>query len=460
MPASRRDVIRTLGASGALVGLGAPSLRAQDRAPKIDHTIRIAQTTIELAPGRSVETTAYNGSVPGPTLRLKEGVPVHIDVVNETKNEDIVHWHGLHVPSKPDGAVEEGSPSIAPSATLGYAFTPRPAGTRWYHSHAMAGADLSRSTYSGEYGFLLVEPASGDPGRYDREVLLAAHHWQGEWVSLQDLRKGPPPDNGLEVLYHAATLGDRLLGHGEPIRVRQGERVLFRLLNASASMGVVLALPGHRFAVVALDGNPIPRPQSVDVVRLDVGERADVVVEMNNPGVWVFGSADDMDRSMGMGVVVEYAGRQGEPQWIKPPQLVWNYAAFGRSDPAASPDETIKLTFEKIAGGRGHFNRWTINGKSWPSAEPLFAAQAGKRYRLIMTNQSGDSHPMHLHRHTFEVTKVAGAAISGLMKDTISMPRFSVAEIDFVADNPGPTFFHCHHQDHMDEGLAALIVYA
>jgi FtsP/CotA-like multicopper oxidase with cupredoxin domain len=275
---------------------------------------------------------------------------------------------------------------------------------------------------------------------------------------MQDLRKGPPPDNGLEVMYHAATLGERMLGHGEPIRVRQGERILFRLLNASATMDVTLALPGHRFTVIALDGNPVPKQASVEVLTLDVAERADVIVEMNNPGVWVFGSTDDDDRNMGMGVVIEYANRQGEPQWLAP-KAAWNYAAFALTTPAKAPDETIKLTFEKVPGGRGGYNRWTINGKSWPDTNPLFTVLEGKRYRLVMNNNSGDTHPVHMHRHSFEVTKVGGTAISGLMKDTISMPRFSTAEIDFLADDPGPTFFHCHHQDHMDEGFAGFITY-
>ena len=142
-------------------------------------------------------------------------------------------------------------------------------------------------------------------------MLLAARRWEGEWVSMQDIRKGPPPNNGLEVMYHSATLGERMLGYGEPIRVRQGERVLFRLLNASATMDVSLALPGYRFTVIALDGNPVPTPATVDVLKLDVAERVDVIVEMNNPGIWVFGSTDDdMDHNMGMGVVVEYENRQ------------------------------------------------------------------------------------------------------------------------------------------------------
>ena len=456
---SRRLLLQ--GAAAGLVALRSQIGAAASAAPAAaDHTIRIAPIALEIAPGKVIKTTGYNGSVPGPVLRLQQGKPVTINVVNESGYANLVHWHGLFLPSVQDGAMEEGSPIIPPGESLVYSFTPEPPGTRWYHSHAMAGTDLDRSTYSGEFGMLIVEPAAGDPGRYDREVLLAAHHWDGAWVSLQDFRKGPPPDNGLEVMYHAATLGDRTLGHGEPIRVRQGERVLFRILNASANMGIALALPGHRFTVIALDGNPVPSPASVEVLKLDVAERADVIVEMNNPGVWVFGAADDEDRKMGMGVVVEYAGSRGEPRWEAPPKSAWDYTIFGRSGMAATPDETVSLKFEKIPGGRGGYNRWTINGRSWPATNPLFEVVQGRRYRLRLDNHSGDEHPVHMHRHTFEITRVGDRPTAGVMKDTISLPRFSTAEIDFVADHPGPTFFHCHHQDHMDEGFAGLITYA
>jgi len=460
MTIDRRSLLKCA-ATLPVMGATARIARAAGDPPaaKADYTLRIAPIALELAPGKTITTTGYNGKVPGPLLRLREGRPVAINVINDAGYPDIVHWHGLYLPAVQDGATEEGSPIIPVGQSHLYSFTPKPAGTRWYHSHAMAMTDLTRSTYSGEFGFLIVEPAAGDPGRYDREVLLAARRWEGEWVSMQDLRKGPPPDNGLEVMYHAATLGERMLGHDEPIRVRQGERILFRLLNASATMDVTLALPGHRFTVIALDGNPVPRQVSVEVLKLDVAERADVIVEMDNPGVWVFGSADDDDRNMGMGVVIEYANRQGEPQWLTP-NAAWNYAAFALTTPAKTPDETIKLTFEKVPGGRGGYNRWTINGKSWPDTNPLFTVQEGKRYRLVMNNNSGDTHPVHTHRHTFEVSKIGDTPISGLMKDTLSMPRYSTAEIDFLADDPGPTFFHCHHQDHMDEGFAGLITYS
>jgi FtsP/CotA-like multicopper oxidase with cupredoxin domain len=456
---SRRKLLLGAGAAGLAAVANRPS-HAQAAPPAADHTIRIAPISLEIGPNKIIQTTGYNGKVPGPPLRLKEGKPVAINVINDSGYPNLIHWHGLFVPSLQDGAVEEGSPILASGESLLYNFTPEPAGTRWYHSHAMAMTDLNRSTYSGEFGFLIIDPAAGDPGRYDREVMLAAHHWEGSWVSMQDMRKGPPPDNGLEAMYRSATLGDRMLGQGEPIRVRQGERVLFRVLNASGNMGISLALSGHRFTVIALDGNPVLTPATVDALKLDVAERADVIVEMNNPGVWVFGSTDDDDRNMGMGVVVEYQNRSGGPVWSPPSKAAWDYTAFGRSNPATAPDETINLKFEKIPGGRGGYNRWTINGKSWPDTNPLLTVQRGKRYRLVMNNHSGDEHPVHLHRHSFEVAKVGDKTTSGLMKDTISMPRYSTAEIDFVADDPGDTLFHCHHQDHMDEGFAGLITYA
>jgi FtsP/CotA-like multicopper oxidase with cupredoxin domain len=453
----RRGFVLGAGAAGMVLGTGLGVGYTQiGNAP--DYELRIAPLRLELAPGKVIDTFAYNGTVPGPVLRLREGRPVNIDIRNDTDVGDIIHWHGLYVPSAADGAMEEGSPMIDPGRTRRYSFAPKPIGTRWYHSHDVAGKDLSRSLYSGMYGFLIVEGAN-DPGGYDREVMLAAHHWDGTWVSMQDIRQGPPPDNGLEVFYASASFNDKMLGHGEPVRVREGERVLFRLLNASATENITVALPHHRLNVIALDGNPVPSQQAIDTLFLAPAERADVVVEMNRPGVWILGAIKDADRKLGLGVVVEYANQRGEPQWVPPPESSWDYTVFGTHRPIPPPDHRLHLAFEKIAGGRGCFNRWTLNGKSWPDTNPLLNVEAGKRYRVAMINNSGDNHPVHLHRHTFELTKIGDKTTGGLMKDTINMTRFSKLEIDFVANNPGPSLFHCHHQDHQDQGFMGLVTY-
>jgi FtsP/CotA-like multicopper oxidase with cupredoxin domain len=425
---------------------------------KPDYQVTIKPMSLEIAPGTVIKTVGYNDQVPGPLIRLKEGVRATIETVNQSDNDELVHWHGLSIPPDVDGTMEEGSPMLKRGETRRVSFIANPPGTRWYHTHAFAGQDLSKSLYTGQFGFLYIEPKS-DPGAYDREIFIAMHQWEPAFVSLQDIRKGPPPDNGLEVIYKSASFNGRALGHGEPLRVRAGERVLFRLLNASATREVTVALPGHRFRVLALDGNPVPSPQTLDTLFLAPAERIDALVEMSQPGIWVFGSIDDAERASGMGVVVEYAGATGEPQWQAPQKPSWNYAIFGRADPLPEPDARIELIFQKIAGGRGGFNRWTINGKSWPDSDPLLVHQ-GKRYRLSMHNLAGDMHPIHLHRHSFEVANFLGKSAAGVMKDVVALPGRRDVEIDFVADNPGPALFHCHMQDHQDFGFMALVKYA
>ena len=149
------------------------------------------------------------------------------------------------------------------------------------------------------------------PGNYDQEIFLAAHQWGPSLAHLG------PANNGWEIAYKNGSFNDKALGHGDPIRVKQGQRVLFRLLNSSATDDISFALPGHKFKVIAMDGNPVPTQASVDVLTMGVAERVDAVVEMNQPGVWILGSIDDEERMNGMGIVIEYAGQTGEPAWVK-----------------------------------------------------------------------------------------------------------------------------------------------
>ena len=432
-------------------------------AGKADHSIRIEPCTLDIGPGVTVKTLSFNGQVPGPLLRLREGLPVTIDVTNTSGTPDLTHWHGLAIDSLNDGAMEEGSPMIPPGATHRYSFTPKPSGTRWYHTHAAAFDNLSVGTYSGQFGFLLID-GQGQPAHYDQEINLAIHHWEPSFVpmveTMREQSSNVPLTTGSDVGYKYATINSHMLGAGEPIRVRQGQRVLMRLLNASATENVVLALPGHSFKITAMDGNPVPNPKSVDVLSLAVAERVDAIVEMNSPGVWILGSTLEKARQMGLGIVVEYAGKTGAPVWKDPGSVEWDYTQFANTTEATKPDETFTLTFRDFGPMKGSkFDTWTINNKSWPDIEPLMV-QPGKRYRIVFRNGSGDQHPIHLHRHTFEVTRIGKKQMSGLMKDVINVMPLDSVNVDFVANNPGDTLLHCHQQLHMDYGFMQLIKYA
>jgi FtsP/CotA-like multicopper oxidase with cupredoxin domain len=466
---NRRSFLSSAGALLASRSLHAaiPSSMNQSATPptgKADYSIRIEPCTLEIGPGVTVKTLAYNGQVPGPTLRLREGVPVTIDVTNTSGSPDIVHWHGLAIDSLNDGAMEEGSLMISAGSKYRYKFTPKPAGTRWYHTHVPAYDNLSIGTYTGQFGFLLIE-GKEEPARYDQEINLAIHHWEPSFVpmveTMREQSSNSPLTTGSDVGYKYATIQSHMLGAGEPIRVKQGQRVLMRLLNASATENVVLALPGHTFKIIAMDGNPVPSPKSVEVLPLAVAERVDAIVEMNSPGVWVLGSTLPKAREMGLGIVVEYAGKTGKPVWKDPAPENWDYTQF--ADAVASPrtaDETFVLTFRDNGPKPGSkFDTWTINNKSWPDIDPLMV-QEGKRYRLVFRNGSGDQHPMHLHRHTFEVTRIGEKQTSGLMKDVINVMPLDTVAVDFVANNPGDTLMHCHQQLHMDYGFMQLIKYS
>ena len=208
-----------------------------------------------------------------------------------------------------------------------------------------------------------------------------------------------------------------------------------------------------------MDGNPVPTPKSVETISLAVAERIDAIVEMNSPGVWVLGSTLKAARDMGLGVVLEYAGRSGEAVWRDPASNLSDYSIFASNSPATKPAEIFTLTIRDAGALNGSkFDTWTINGDAWPNVRPL-RVKAGNRYRLTFRNASGDQHPMHLHRHSFEVTRIGDREMSGLFKDCINVMPLQTVSVDFLADNPGDSLLHCHQQLHMDYGFMQILKY-
>jgi FtsP/CotA-like multicopper oxidase with cupredoxin domain len=388
----RRALLIGSGAAAFAAGLSRPACATipayPEGAARADHVIRIGTGLVELGPEQIVSTTLYNGTFPGPLLRFQEGRAATVDIHNDTNNPEVLHWHGQKIPANVDGAEEEGTPVIPPGGSRREVFVPRPSGFRFYHTHVRAGANLDRGQYSGLVGPVYIEPKENQ-GRYDQEIFLVLKEFgptlsrggdmaqdflageeipslknAGEAAMAASTKGGRP--HGYEVGYQFFSINGRMLGHGEPIRVKRGQRVLLHMLNGSAGEIRSLALPGHNFRVVALDGNPVPTQAIVPVLWIGTAERVSAVVEMNHPGVWVLGDVADDDRGHGMGIVVEYAGANGEPEWVKPPAYKWDYAAFGKTDTAAAPDHTVDMVFAKDNAADGGFNRWTINGVAYP----------------------------------------------------------------------------------------------
>ena len=446
---TRRQFGRLSGLAAGTVLLS-PTLRAST-APDI--ALEIAPYTLEASPKHHFRTLAYNGKIPGPLFRMRQGQAQTVEIRNASSEAEVVHWHGLFLPPEIDGAMEEGTPMIAPGGSVRYSLKPDPPGFRWFHTHTFAGKDLTKAQYGGLHGFVLVE-AHDAPGAYDREVFIALHDWGGHFEGGDDGFMNP--------VYDVSTINGKMLGFGEPVRVKQGERVLMHMLNSSPTEVHWIALAGHRFHVAALDGNAVAQPQTVEMLRLAPAERVSAVVEMKAPGKWVMGEVRKHIQSAGMGIVIEYAGSGGNPIWTQPEKLEWNYRQFAAAGEVQSAEEAtrIELTFDSKFEGHGSEERWRINGKSYPDTEePLL--KNGERYRLVMKNDSMDDHPMHLHRHTFEVRQVDGSPeLGGLKKDVVLVPARTTAELEFVADNPGRTLFHCHQQDHMDRGFMMVFRYA
>ena len=201
-----------------------------------------------MAPGHIASTLTYNGQFPGPLLRFTEGQRTSVDIYNDTDSPEQLHWHGQHVGVDVDGAAEEGTPYIPAHGMRRIAFVPGPAGFRFYHTHVVPRADLFRGQYSGLVGPVYIEP-NQNPGAYDQEIFLTLKEFEpqfsqggdmasdflagpqdldlkekGESSMTASLARGDP--RGYEVSYGAFAINGRMLGHGEPVRVRPGQRVL------------------------------------------------------------------------------------------------------------------------------------------------------------------------------------------------------------------------------------------
>lgn len=251
---------------------GADEKREIDFEDPADYTLTISSILATLAPDRIISTVGYNNEISGQIIRFKEGKRVTIDLINDTDTPDQVHWHGQFSPDTVDGSAEEGTPYVPARRKRRISFIPGPSGTRFVHTHVRAGNDLNKGAYTGQDAIVYIEAEEEKKEDYDLEEFFMLKEFEPFFTNFEEEEEEGGEDreensngkpNGLEVGYRSFCINGKTMQASEPIKVQSGERVLFQFINVSATENRKIALPGHRFKVVALDRNPVPiQPRS------------------------------------------------------------------------------------------------------------------------------------------------------------------------------------------------------
>ncbi len=425
----------------------------------------------ELAPGKRVKALTYNGQVPGPLIRLRQGERLQATVTNRLSVPTTVHWHGVDVPNPMDGIPDLTQPPIQPGESFLYEFDANPAGTRWYHTHYAATKQQDR----GLYAPLIIDPATPESRPPDREYTLVFSAWVTGFsapVPAPSTDGGSNDMSGMmggimsgsqEPLYDTFAVNGKAFPATAPLTVKTGERVHLRLINASGSRTHLIYLEGHRLQVTHTDGNPLQEPVAVDVVPIAPAERYDVEFTANRPGVWSLHDLTPGQTEAGLRVQFVYAGQESAseaPLRTNTDGLqAWSYPMGRGVDWLPAPSGTTDSFKLTLSGGMMGSDQWTINGKTYPHTDPLPVHQ-GDRARLQVFNMSMETHPMHLHGHSFRITSIGGAQLAApLIKDVVAVQPMETAMLEFVADNPGNWMFHCHKPMHMEGGMVTLVRY-
>ncbi|HEY4433024.1 MAG TPA: multicopper oxidase family protein, partial [Candidatus Cybelea sp.] len=464
----RRCFLRT--AAGAMTAVSLPRLGARALASDtLDVTIRSAPARGDLIRGGSnahySPLLAYNGSIPGPLLRVTHGQRIRVRYSSFVDIPTSVHWHGMLLPNDMDGVAGVTQEAVRYGGTYRYDFLPDPPGTRWYHDHGF-GFAFAR----GLFGVFIVDDPADEP--VDREFVLAFHDvpQAGSLEAAQRGRSAAPmsepmdsPEMGKmtnvpmgdEVAYAASCINGAVYPCGQHLAVRVGDRVRLRLLNASPTATRYVGLAGHELLVTHADGNPLQRRIMVDVVRLGSGERYDAFVEITRPGAFLLQSVSGDPLQAAQAVMLYTDGMENAPPMHAAERLdglrVLSYELAGGAGSPAPVSDTTSPRYEFELGGGGLGNgRWSIDGKLWPQT-PKLHVRRDERVTLRFRNTSQMDHPMHLHGHIFSLMEVNGTMLQRpLAKDVVLVAAGGTATLGFTAGSPpGRWLLHCHNEVHM-----------
>ncbi len=466
--------------------LAAGSSTAISPARKADGPVKEFKFTVEMADvdlgdGKVFQAYTYNGQLPGPTIRVTEGDNLRIIVENKLPEGTTIHWHGIPLPNPMDGVPGVTQDPIKSGEQFIYEFPAWPSGSYMYHSHE--GYQLDQ----GLYGALIIEPKK-ETRSYDQEYILILEDWvtvdgggpaaarngrtrgggmgmMGRFMGgmMGGRRKRSGNDPLLEPDYNAYAVNGKIFGAGTPFRVKKGDRVRLRILNVSSATIYTLRLAGHSLTITHADGRPVV-PHDVDALQIGMGERYDVEFIADNPGRWSLYNLKDGSPVGGWQLATFlYDGIQSKNYNGDSMQRRFHVNSYDMLTGISESDlpevngkigRKFRMT---LSGGMMGSPYWTINGKVYPDTEDI-RIKPGERVRFEYSNHSMMPHPMHLHGHFFEVVGTGGRNGTRLKKDTVIVAaRMGKAAIEFVADNPGDWFHHCHNLYHLAGGMANVV---
>lgn len=485
MPISRLPALGRrslmLGGTAALTAAGlrrAPAIAQAGESSVFDgSTIRLVARSGRAAlagpPHPETGVWGYDGRVPGPEIRVRQGERLRVELENRLLQETTIHWHGLRVPNAMDGVPHLTQAPVRPGETFAYEFEVQDAGTYWYHPHVRSFEQVAR----GLYGPLVVEERE-PPATIDRDVTWVLDDWR----LLEDAQIAGGFGNAMEAgmtgrVGNTVTVNGRVPDGG--FAVRSGERLRLRLVNAANARIFGLTFEGHEPVIVALDGQPVA-PHAPEDGRIVVGPgmRVDLVLDMTGrPG----SRARVLDTYYAR---LEYKLLEiaygAEPLRDRPPAAL---VPALPANPIPEPDLARAERHTVVLGG-GMMNHlegalvdgrwldaremmrrgltWTVNGTAAAPGvhvhEPLAVLRRDASYLLTIRNETAWPHPMHLHGHSFRVIARNGVPTRYReWQDTVLIPRRESAEIAFVADNPGDWMFHCHVLEHQAAGMMGLV---
>ena len=458
---SRRTALTGLAASA--VALALPPGRISAAVAGLSLKAGPALARLNGANGPQTAVWAFDGLVPGPVLRARQGEEFAVRFANQLTEPSAVHWHGLRIANAMDGVPGLTQAAVAPGAEFAYRFTPPDAGTFWYHPHERSFEQVPR----GLTGALIVEERT--PPKADQDLVLLINDWRIDGAGQLIGGFGSRHDQ-----VHAGRLGNHITVNGLPLAefpVLAHERVRLRIINACSARVLTLQLEASQPKLIAVDGQPVgPTTSYGEALILGPGNRVDLMVDMIGGAGHVIPLAEVSGARQELARLV-FQGAQSR----RPEPLVAPIALAPNRLPEPDRKDALVVPLVMTGGGKSETDMslmmgagpvWQFNGaagmmmaanaKDMAMGEPLFRAPRGRTVHIRFENQTAWPHAMHVHGHHFRLLERAGGPPpQPFWWDTLLVQPGETSTIGFVADNPGKWMLHCHMLDHQASGMDA-----